>query len=125
MVTENQPPNAGKRSDADVTKQVKFITAPEFAAILRLSKPSFDRFVSQAYAGTSDMPLPLLGKGKKRIWSLQSIENWIANKQSQTRDPPTKAESAAARAKRHRAALKNLKEQGIKIAEPSSLKQQK
>ena len=103
----------------------KLITAPELASRLCLSIPSLDRLVSQAYAGTSDFPLPLLGKGKKRVWSPQSIEIWIASRQSQRVQnpmPPPKAESTASRAKRHRVALKSLNEQGIKLTAPPPTK---
>ena len=103
----------------------KFYTASELASKFCLSEPSFDRLVSQAYAGTSDFPLPLFGKGKKRVWSPQSIENWIASRQSQAvqkPEPPPKAESTASRAKRHAAACKSLKNLGVKIAEPTPSK---
>ena len=81
---------------------------------LPFSRSTLGREVRAARAGLSNFPLPLREKGKILVFSLRSIENWLA--QHQVLKDIVPPETPTAREARCKAARQELQRLGIKTS---------
>lgn len=92
--------------------------------IFRLSRPGFYRRLRDAREGRGGLPLPIPAGPKQRLrWNVETVRKFLDNTDNMPSMPlslPT--ESAAKRAARNRAAMKELEKFGIKIKEKESEK---
>ena len=93
-----------------------FLTLADLMVIFVVAASTICRWTAEARAGKSRFPLPLdmgrNGRKGKLLWSRESI---TAFQQQAGISPIPNAESAVARAKRHRRAIESLAAQGVKL----------
>jgi predicted DNA-binding transcriptional regulator AlpA len=89
------------------------LTIRDLKALLQVSESTLRRWLAATRAGTGNFPWPINGFGKKLLFRPEDIEAWIAAGRQQQQVP--NFESASQRSKRHTAALKSLKQKGVKI----------
>ena len=60
-----------------------FMTSQEVAAYFGKCIETLRLWIRNAKAGKSTFPLPVTGRGQRRLWRRSDIENWDANRESQ------------------------------------------
>jgi len=57
----------------------------DLITLLRVSRPTLDRWVREARAGKGDFPMPFSEPQRRMLWDANAVEQWIANRNQATR----------------------------------------
>ena len=84
----------------------RMLVVEEVLDLLRISRPTLDRYVRQARRGECTFPLPTqLGTKRKRLWNLTDLESW-----AHCRSPPLVKNAAPITRKQQRQKEKSCQE---------------
>jgi predicted DNA-binding transcriptional regulator AlpA len=67
--------------------ELQVLRIEDVVALLRVSRPTVDRWVQESREGKNDFPLPFSAKGRRVLWTADVIQNWIQSKQSAATPP--------------------------------------
>jgi predicted DNA-binding transcriptional regulator AlpA len=84
-----------------MTLQILQIT--DVMALLKVSRPTVDRWVAESRAGKNDFPVPFTPPSRKLLWTSAAIEEWINSRQSTTTPQAYPTTSAKERKREERA----------------------
>jgi predicted DNA-binding transcriptional regulator AlpA len=89
----------------------------DLIALLRVSRPTLDRWIREAREGKSDFPIPFSEPRRRMLWDAYAVEHWIAHRNQATLPvvSPIKSEKRQAREyiERQEQALKVLERHGL------------
>jgi len=61
---------------------LRILKIDDVTALLKVSRPTVDRWVSESRAGRNDFPVPFSQQRRKVRWTASAIEEWIERRQA-------------------------------------------
>lgn len=89
---------------------LKVLKVEDVAERLGNSPPTISRWCEESRQGRNDFPLPFSQRGRRRLWTADAIEEWIARRQSA---PPESNISTLWQAKAEAKQRKKATESGL------------